>query len=48
MRFVHKDPFYCSLEIDSAMTMDGGTYTCVAENEAGKSMCSAKVIIAGQ
>jgi hypothetical protein len=33
------------LEIESLELEDAGTYTCVAENEMGKTRCSARLVV---
>ncbi|KAJ8321036.1 hypothetical protein KUTeg_002623 [Tegillarca granosa] len=48
LKFHHEDPDYWSLTIDSAIMMDSGHYTCVAENNAGQAVSSCRISIAGK
>ncbi|KAK3082883.1 hypothetical protein FSP39_007890 [Pinctada imbricata] len=44
----HTPPDLWTLTIDGAMSMDAGTYTCIAENMAGKVSSVARINVAGR
>ncbi|XP_062595919.1 titin-like isoform X3 [Saccostrea cucullata] len=45
LRVDYEPPDTWTLTLDKVITTDSGTYTCVAENMAGKSTCSAKITV---
>lgn len=48
LKFHHEEPDYWSLTLESAIMMDSGHYTCVAENHAGQAVSSCRINIAGK
>jgi hypothetical protein len=48
LKIHHTKPNQWSLHLSDVISLDGGLYTCVAENIAGKSMCSANLFVDGK
>lgn len=48
VKITHTKPNLWTLQLNDVISLDGGLYTCEAENMAGKSMCSAHLFVDGK